>query len=542
MLLLNNIIGAVKQTGSNTHLGITASSVFKVKKTSSSLLVGLVVASAAFLLPTHAEAAKPKARIVKIAPVNEGETVTLDASNSTDRDGDPLSFSWEQVNGEPVTINPVGDGSTATFTAPNIIKTNKPTKPAKLRFRVAVDDGNKAVKKSVLVKVKPVNNPPVANAGMDRTVTWTDAAAGISLDASGSTDDGQIVKYRWKLLTKNGQRPKKSKLKFKGAKSSNPSFTFSSPDQTSPVPLAFQLTVFDNDKQKSTSIVNLTVSNDLPAPVANAGNAQTVDSGASVNLNGDLSTNAESYMWEQTAGDPVSLSATNTANVSFTAPTVTATTVLTFKLTVTNATASSDASVSITVNPASTLAANAGNDKTVASGATASLDGSQSTGADSYLWEQTAGTTVNLSSTNTATTGFTAPIVTAEEVLTFKLTVAKGTDTATDSVNVTVTPSRVGNFTGTLTVDAADIDLNDPINATIADISGGVAPYKVTFDWGDGKSNGPTTLDSGVTTLSHEYYYADVGSHTLTVTVVDANNQSKEFTTPITVASDVECN
>jgi len=91
--------------------------------------------------------------------------------------------------------------------------------------------------------------------------------------------------------------------------------------------------------------------------------------------------------------------------------------------------------------------ANAGASQSVPSGAQVTLSGAASSDPDpgqniTYTWAQTAGTAVTLSATNTATIGFTAPIVTAPTLLQFTLTVRDPYDfTDTDDVQVTVTPA-----------------------------------------------------------------------------------------------------
>jgi predicted phosphodiesterase len=88
--------------------------------------------------------------------------------------------------------------------------------------------------------------------------------------------------------------------------------------------------------------------------------------------------------------------------------------------------------------------ANAGPDKIVEEGTMdVSLDGSGSSDSDgtitSYLWTQTEGPTVVLSSTNTAAVSFDAPIVSNDTLLKFNLTVTdNGGATNSDSVVVTV--------------------------------------------------------------------------------------------------------
>ena len=51
--------------------------------------------------------------------VSEGMVVTLDGSNSTDPEGDSLSFSWSQTQGSPVILDKLS-GSRTTFQAPYV--------------------------------------------------------------------------------------------------------------------------------------------------------------------------------------------------------------------------------------------------------------------------------------------------------------------------------------------------------------------------------------------------------------------------------------
>lgn len=142
----------------------------------------------------------------------------------------------------------------------------------------------------------------------------------------------------------------------------------------------------------------------------------------------------------------------NRARAGFTAPTVTARTTLTFKLTVTAGSKTSTDTMNVVVTPPA-FRVEAGTDQTVASGASVELSGSAtgSSGTKSYTWRQTGGSpTVTISDADQASASFTAPTVAARTTLTFKLTVTGEGSTVTDTVQVTVLgPPKVTDVTFT---------------------------------------------------------------------------------------------
>ncbi len=98
------------------------------------------------------------------------------------------------------------------------------------------------------------------------------------------------------------------------------------------------------------------------------------------------------------------------------------------------------------LKPMSVLA-DAGEDVTVRVGGRVALDGTGSRTASgttaTRTWTQTAGPAVVLDDATSATPAFTAPAVSSSTALTFSLNVDNKTHSATDTVTVTVLPSRV---------------------------------------------------------------------------------------------------
>jgi serine protease AprX len=118
---------------------------------------------------------------------NGSESVTLDGSGSTDPDGDPLTYSWSE-EGSPIAT---GTNPTIEF----VVGTHTIT--------LTVSDGEATVDDTVVITVEAppaANQPPVADAGGNRTVADTDNAPGetVTLDGSASYDpDGTIDFWSW---------------------------------------------------------------------------------------------------------------------------------------------------------------------------------------------------------------------------------------------------------------------------------------------------------------------------------------------------------
>ena len=115
---------------------------------------------------------------------NGTESVSLDGSASSDGDGSITSYTWSEGGSQ------IATGATPTVDIPVGTHT--------ITLTVTDDDGASDTD-TVRVTVVSSNPPPVADAGADRTVSDDDLddAADVTLDGTGSSDDGSIASYTW---------------------------------------------------------------------------------------------------------------------------------------------------------------------------------------------------------------------------------------------------------------------------------------------------------------------------------------------------------
>ncbi len=378
--------------------------------------------------------------------VNEGSTVTLDGSGSSDPDDGIASYLWERTAGPTVTLSSAA-AARPTFTAPDFISGANT-----LTFRLTVtDNGSQSTSDTVTITVADVNQPPVADAGSDQSIS--EVGVTVTLDGSNSSDaDDGIASYFW-------QQTDGPTVSLSNSATMQP--TFISPNVAAGgESLAFSLTVTDVFGDQDTDGCVVTVSLDNLPPAANAGADQTINEGENVTLDGSSSNDSDgtiaSYHWEQTAGPTVSLSDSAVAQPTFTSPEVGPQgESLTFNLTVTDNQGLQDSDVVIISvswqNEPPTAAA--GSDQTVTEGESVTLDGSNSSDPDgsiaAYSWAQTgAGTVVVLSDPAVAQPKFLAPPVgLSGEILTFELTVEDGQGLqSTDVVTITISDNGISGF------------------------------------------------------------------------------------------------
>lgn len=204
--------------------------------------------------------------------VSVDDLVILDGSNSSDADGDALSFSWSFVS-RPA-------GSWAALSDPASVNPDFTVDlPGTYEVQLVVHDGV-ADSAPDIVSISTLNSAPIADAGLDQSPVVGET---VTLDGSSSSDaDGDSLSFSWSFVT----RPAGSSALLSDTTASQPTFTV---DMAG----SFIVRLIVNDGMVDSQADTVTISTENSAPVANAGNAQTVDVGARATLDGSASSDVD---------------------------------------------------------------------------------------------------------------------------------------------------------------------------------------------------------------------------------------------------------
>jgi hypothetical protein len=390
-----------------------------------------------------------------VSPVSalEGDLVTLDGSLSSDPNLDPLTYTWAQTGGTPVTLSDI-NAVMPTFTAP-IVSAQQGS--ITLTFQLTVSDGELSDTKPVSITVSHRNQRPIAIAGQPQSVPEGSNAC---LDGSTSYDpEGDNLNFAWTQL--DGPS-----VMLDNANTSQPCF-----DTPNVGPggadLHFRLVVTDSHGASSDSTlpaatVLVHVSYVNQPPTANAGDDQGVNEGDTVSLSGsgsDPDNNSLTFFWSQSGGSPVTIvpDPVDSSKATFTAPQVfCGGDEVVMTLTADDGyggIATDDVSINVAnVNHLPT--ADAGLNQDVSEGDAVELHGAgndadaEEVSSLAFQWTQISGTPVTLSPSSGKDVGFTAPSIPGGDPdayleLGFRLTVTDlcgGSTTADKTVRVVNIP------------------------------------------------------------------------------------------------------
>jgi hypothetical protein len=253
--------------------------------------------------PNQAPSANAGTNQTITLPVN---TVTLNGSG-TDSDGTIVSFTWTKVTGpEQYTI------TSATSSQTTITGLTEGT----YTFELTVTDDDEAIGKDIVtitVNPEPPNQAPSANAGSNQAITLP--VSTVTLNGSGTDNDGTIVSFTWTKIAGPEQY----------------SITSGETSQTTVTGLttgvySFELVVADNDGATGKDTVIVTVNPAPPTnqlPVANAGADQAIATPSnSITLAGsgtDADGTIASYQWTKISGPTqFTISSPNSAQTNVT--------------------------------------------------------------------------------------------------------------------------------------------------------------------------------------------------------------------------------
>jgi len=171
---------------------------------------------------------------------NEGSSVSLDGSLSSDPDTDVISYKWTSLDG---IILFDASSASPTFIAPQV------NADKFYQFKLEVSDGVlTSLPDTVKITVLQVNKKPVAFAGGDQTVN---EATLVQLDGSLSSDpDNEAITFKWKSP---------SNIVLSSVIANKP--TFAAPAVRHDSILIFSLVVNDGKLNSDTDKVSITVKN-----------------------------------------------------------------------------------------------------------------------------------------------------------------------------------------------------------------------------------------------------------------------------------------
>ena len=464
-----------------------------------------------------------------IQTVNEGSQVTL-FGEAWEVDNKPITFSWLQSTGPKLSLSSTVVAQ-PTFTAPSI----EDEQPVILSFVLTgYAAGSGYAQDMAIVKVLPVNNAPIVDAGEDIPVR---ELSRVKLIGTVYDPDGDRVTMKWNQI---------SGLEVRHDQILN-ELSFIAPNiqtgQTSV--LEFELVGRDPQGLTSSDTVAVTVDSTNHPPSAHAGPDKSVQENTSVTIFGtgfDSDGDSLTYSWTQISGPNVTIQQDESV-IKFTSPggIPNRSLVMTFELVVSDpfgGIATDYVNVSV-LPPNNSPIANAGPDAQVNENNLVTLNciGSDSDGDSlTYSWMQTAGTGVSISNTSNSIISFLAPSVVDLTTLEFECTVGDGNLSSSDSVKVSVFNVLSGN----IIADAGDDRIVNEKRSLSLDGSGSYDEENQSLSYSWTQVSGESIHLSDVNAISPTFKSPSVVNGEIKVlvfeiTVFDDNGRSDTDIVTITV-------
>ncbi len=441
---------------------------------------------------------------------------------TTDKDGDTLTYAWEQISGQEVSMSSTTNKHLSLQPLDFDFSQTDP-----LTFKITVDDGFGGVASdtvNVILFTSLINNKAISiEAGPIQTVLEGDT---VVLDVTGETLNGKPISYTW--------------IQFIGTSVTLSSFdgdrvTFTAPNVGDYEELlSFHVTGYSQGNGYANDLALIKVLPSNHPPVADAGMDQSVEQRTFVNLDGagtDPDGDNIRFMWTQISGIPTDIYESTQPLAYIISPTIQSLSEpLVFELTVTDVKGNFDTDdVTVVVSTEnSPPRAYAGPDKRVHGGDDVSITGTAFDFNGDELeieWRQIAGDSVSMDVSDLEFS-FTAPEVapTDSKRLAFELTVTDPYGLMdSDQVVIFVSPEN-----SAPTANAgANINADEDTIASISCLGTDPDGDKLTYTWTTASSAMITQSGNSVTMVNIPNVVDDM-IMTFTCTVSDGTYSASD--------------